>query len=276
MISKELFLQMLSDGNSHRKQFSSHSGVQKAKVSPTFSITFDCGLVKHFKAKTGRDLTWNPNHKQFYCFLRTAVDIEQVENWERSQGTRVFIRSLLDSTVALDTNFADLASGEKTFFGTQEEHAKYSRQEDAIEQCALGMANTIKDLEHLNGTDYICSIPASAEKDFDLPRELAKRISVKVEKRDISDSVQVTGKVKSAKDCSLEDKWDTWSKATLTWSGGLKLEGSKILLVDDKYQSGVTMHNIAAWFFKQGVSEVHGIAVVKTMRDTDNLDVIET
>ena len=275
MISKEQFLEMLRDGDSHRKQFSEHSGVQKNKSSPTFSVPFDCGLGMHFTAKTGHCLKWNPKFSQFYCFLRNTDDINAVEAWETEQGTRVFIRSLLDSAVALDVNFVDNTSGEKTHFGSLEENAKYREDTGAINQCASAMTELVEDIDHLRNADCICAIPANPRKKFDFPRELAGLLAEKLRMPDTTGNIDLSGKRKSAKDCSVDEKWETWAAAELELNG-INLTGKKIILVDDKYQSGVTMHVVASWLKSQGVSEVHGVVVVKTLRDTDNLDVVET
>lgn len=274
MITKDQFLNMLRDGDSHRKQFSSHSGIQKDKSSPTFSVPFDCGLVRHFTNKTGYGLRWNPKFGQHYCFLRTRADIDAVEAWEAAQGTRVFIRSLLDSSVALDVNFFDNTSGEKTRFGALEEAAKYHQDRDAIEACAGALCELIEDVEHLRTAGVVCAVPAMASKGLDAPREIASCLSQMTGKQDITGNVRLTAKAKSAKDCSVDEKWDVWAAAGIDLDTPA-LAGKKIILVDDKYQSGVTMHVLAARLKSGGADEVHGVSVVKTLRDTDNLDVIE-
>lgn len=275
MTTKKQFLDMLRDGDSHRKQFSSHSGVQKDKASPTFSVPFDSGLVGHFTNKTGYRLTWNEKFGQHYCFLRSGADIEAVEAWETAQGTRVFLRSLMDSSVALDVNFVDNKSGEKTWFGTLEEAAKYHGDRDAIEACAAAMCELINDVEHLRAADVICAVPAMATKGFDAPREIASRLSQMTGKQDITGNARLTAKAKSAKDCSVEEKWDVWAAAEIELDRPA-LAGKKVILIDDKYQSGVTMHVVAARLKSGGADEVHGVSVVKTLRDIDNLDVVES
>ena len=121
----------------------------------------------------------------------------------------------------------------------------------------------------------VCAVPAAAEKVFDMPRELAKQISHLTGIQDLTPHVVLNDKVKSAKDCALEDKWATWEEANIEFDHSL-IAGKRVLLVDDKYQSGLTMHFVAAKFLEAGAAEVHGIAMVKTLRDTDNLNVVES
>ncbi len=273
MITKSAFFEMHEDGETHRKQFSAHSGIQKNKSSPTFSIPFDNGLGQHFTNKTGRPLRWNEAYKQHYCFLQNQDAIDEAESWEAAQGTRVFIRSLLNSAIALDFNFRDNQSREKTHFGQLEERAKHNQDADAITTIVDAFAETIDDVHHLSKADLICAVPALESKLFDLPRTLASELSARAEMADITPHMKLKGKEKSAKDCSMEQKWDTWSAADLSIEG-FDVSGKKVILLDDKYQSGVTMHIIAACLFARGAAEIHGLVVVKTLRDTDNLNVV--
>lgn len=274
-MTKAEFLQMLRDGDTHRKQFSSHSGVQKNKTSPTFSVPFDCGLVRHFTDKTGYRLTWNARFGQFYCFLRTGADIDAAEAWEKAQGTRVFIRSLLDSVVALDVNFLDNSSGQKTYFGSLEEAAKYHADSSAIEPCASALCELVRDVEHLRSANVVCAVPAAASKGFDAPREITALLSKMIGKPNVTGYIRLTAKAKSAKECSLEEKWDVWANAEVDVDTQA-FSGKKVIIVDDKYQSGVTMHVVAQKLRENGAAEVHGVCVVKTLRDTDNVDVVDS
>lgn len=268
-------LAMLEDGRTHRKQFSQNNGVQKNKRSPTFSVPFDAGLCQHFLDGTNKVLNYNHNYDQHYCFLRAEEDVQLVESWAEQQGARVFIRNLLSSTIALDHNFTDNTSGQKTVVGQLEEAAKHSGDESAISELARISSETIIDISYLKSVDMLCAVPAAAEKVFDMPRELAKQISHLTGIQDLTPHVVLNDKVKSAKDCALEDKWATWEEANIEFDHSL-IAGKRVLLVDDKYQSGLTMHFVAAKFLEAGAAEVHGIAMVKTLRDTDNLNVVES
>ena len=275
-MNKNQVLDMLADGRTHRKQFSANNGVQKHKKNslPTFSVPFDNGLLRHVRDGTGKDLKYNPNLKQFYCFLRTDEDINAAEAWAAKQGTRVFIRNLLSSTVALDFNFVDNKSGQKTQVGLWEEAAKHSQDERAMTNLANQACAAIDDISYLQGANLVCAVPAVAEKGFDLPTSLAAMVSRQCGKPNWTPNLLLSGKAKSAKDCSIEEKWDAWANAKLEAKVN-DLGGKSVILLDDKYQSGLTMHFVAAKLLALGAREVHGLAIVKTLRDTDNLDVIE-
>jgi predicted amidophosphoribosyltransferase len=49
------------------------------------------------------------------------------------------------------------------------------------------------------------------------------------------------------------------------------LEGRTVLLLDDLYQSGISMNYVAMELLAAGVKEVFGLACEKTCRNDDNL-----
>lgn len=207
-ISKESVFAMMNDGGTHRKQFSHSSGVQKNKDRPTFSVPFDNCLVRHFLSGTGRRLTFNAQHNQHYCFLKSPQDILEVEAWEMAQGTRVFIRNTLTSTVALDLNFLDNETGTKTLVGAHEEAAKHYKSEESIAFLVEQSRNLIGSIDYLAKADFICGVPAPVEKGFDLPTRVAVDLSKMIEIPDITECFNVTHKPKSLKSCTLDEKWD--------------------------------------------------------------------
>lgn len=268
-ITKEAVFHILNDDGTHRKQFSANSGVQKNKSSPTFSVPFDSGLCEHFRNGTENWLQYGVDHNQYYCFLRNQTAISAAESWEACQGTRVFLKNTLTTSLALDFNFIDNTSGKKTKLGKAEEAAKHSQDENAIVSLTRLSAETIADIAYLKQADYICAVPATPEKRFDLPTRLARCISEKLGKPDLTPHFSVTGKDNSLRSCTLGEKWDVWSSTKIVYNGP-NIEGKKIILIDDKYQSGVTLQYIGMVLQEHGASEIHGLCMVKTLRDTDN------
>lgn len=265
---------MLGDGDTHRKQFSQSSGVQKQKARPTFSVPFDNGLCKHFFDGTGLSLRHNAEYKQFYCFLDTPQKISMAEDWERSQGSRVFIRNLLRSSLALDVNFFDNVSGAKTDIGNLEERAKHHQDADAIKRLAEISSITISGVSYLHETHAICAVPALKDKIFDLPREITRIASRITGKFDVTGFFDLDGKDFSSKENALSEKWDNWERCIFKYSGP-SLAGLSVIILDDKYQSGITQQFFASKLLELGCSSVHGLSMVKTLRDTDNNTVVD-
>jgi hypothetical protein len=206
MISKASLQELLDGGGTFRKQFSAHTGVQKEKRSPTFSVPFDNGLVRHFCDGTGLALRWNDVHQQFYCFLKDQKAVDSAELWEKEQGTRVFLRNLLNSSLALDLNFEDNISGQKTRIGALEEKAKHHRDRDAIVELAHLSVDTISAISFLSSCEFVLGVPAMPDKEFDVPRSLAECISGMTGKPDLTGEIYLKGKEKSAKAVELSEK----------------------------------------------------------------------
>ena len=67
------------------------------------------------------------------------------------------------------------------------------------------------------------------------------------------------------------EKWDALAGVEfLTQDNTATLQGKSIILVDDKYQSGITLQFVASRLLEKGASKVFGLCAVKTWRDDDN------
>lgn len=64
---------------------------------------------------------------------------------------------------------------------------------------------------------------------------------------------------------SLEDKLDALLDSHLVIADDVDLEGKSILLVDDLYQSGLTMQYVAMILKNAGCSRVFGLTLVKSL-----------
>jgi predicted amidophosphoribosyltransferase len=111
-------------------------------------------------------------------------------------------------------------------------------------------------------------VPPSAGKVWDLPEEIAKQVAKKSQKEDISPLVRFRKAKQSVKNLTLCEKWAALESAQLIVSASVK--GRRIILIDDKYQSGTTLQFVASKLRAAGASEVLGLSCVKTWRDTDN------
>ena len=76
----------------------------------------------------------------------------------------------------------------------------------------------------------------------------------------------------SVKYCAFEEKWEVWEKAKVSFqkSADFNVNGKTIILIDDIYQSGITIQYIAMKLQQAGAKEVYGLCFEKTLRDTDN------
>lgn len=260
-------------GNTHdtkKKCFSRHSGVQEKKSRPTFSIGLNQKFLKNiFEQQTGLRLVANDQYGQFFCFLPDQQKINEVKEWEKKQGSVVYIADSLTGSIALDYNFTDNTSGKKTYLGEVEELAKHGQDPQAIGTIIGMVAEKISQLKPYNDAPLICAVPCSAGKTFDLPREIAAGVAHILGKENITSKLVLGTQKASIKALPLQQKWDAWEAASLTCLAD-NIIGKSVVLIDDKYQSGMTLNYTAKKLQEAGVSAVYGLCVVKTLRDTDN------
>ena len=140
---------------------------------------------------------------------------------------------------------------------------------DAIKALAEHCINTITRIPLYRYADMVCATPSRPEKGFDLPSEVVSIVSDRIKKEDITGHFEFGEKKPPLKSAPLDDKWDAWDESQLIFDN-IDITNKKIILIDDKYQSGTTIQYVAMKLQMAGASEVYGLSMVKTMRDTDN------
>jgi predicted amidophosphoribosyltransferase len=221
-------------------------------------------LGKLFAAETGIVLKSGPFGP--YGYLTAQAQIDAALAWQADRAELVFLRDALTSSVALGFNLA--SAGVYTDLGHAEHDAKANRNAVAIAVLAKACATAINSLAFYKECTGICAVPPSPDKEWDLPSELAHIVAKQVRKADISPALRFSKKKASVKELSLDEKWDALEAAKLQIN--INVTKKKIILLDDKYQSGTTAQFIASKLFDAGATEVHGLFCVKTWRDTDN------
>lgn len=250
-----------------RKCFYGNSEVQKRKEKPTFSVSIE-SAKKVFESQTGLQLSYNPNYDKYWKYV-DSNEIDIIEAWEKDQGNMIYLRDCLSLSVALDTNLTDNSSGMYTCIGALEHNGKTNKDCNAVIQLARIVADKIKHLPYYKDADYICSVPPRPDKDFDLPSSVVSLVSQKIGKPDITSGFKFGGQKSSVKASSFEEKWRVWEDAHLSFSCNVK--NKTVVLIDDKYQSGITIQYIAMKLQEAGVQQIYGLSFVKTLRDTDNV-----
>lgn len=254
-----------------KKCFHGNSEVQKRKEKPTFSVSIE-SAKKIFEAQTGQSLSYKPNFDKYWKYVSTE-EIEQIEEWERNQGSLIYLRDCLSLSVAIDSNLTDNTSGQYTTIGALEHNGKNNRDQNAINQLADTVSQVIQYLPFYKDADLICSVPPRPDKDFDLPSSVTKLVSDKVGKQDVTGGFVFNGQKSSVKAATFDEKWNVWEGAQVSFqnSSAFNVSDKTIILIDDKYQSGITIQYIAMKLQQAGAHEVYGLSFVKTLRDTDNV-----
>jgi predicted amidophosphoribosyltransferase len=221
-------------------------------------------LDRMFEAETGIATKSGPHGP--YVFLSDKGQIEKALKWQEARKSLIFLRDLLDCSLALDFNFAEAAT--YTDIGKAERQAKANADAQAVQYLVSRCHSAATKLGLYKECDAVCAVPPSAGKVWDLPEEIAKQVAKKSQKDDISPLVRFRKAKQSVKNLALCDKWGALEAAQLIVSASVK--GRRIILIDDKYQSGTTLQFVASKLFAAGASEVLGLSCVKTWRDTDN------
>lgn len=254
-----------------RKCFADNSGVQKRKARPTFSVAIE-SAKKVFEAQTGLELRESQEHRNYWRFV-SPEEIGTVEQWERNQGSLIYLRDCMSLSVALDSNLTDNTSGQYTAMGALEHNGKHNRDKNAINQLADTVSQVIQYLPYYKDADLICSVPPRPDKDFDLPSNVTSLVSAKVGKPNVTGGFVFSGQKSSVKSSTFDEKWNVWEEAQVSFqnSPSFNVSDKTVILIDDKYQSGITIQYIAMKLQQAGAHEVYGLSFVKTLRDTDNV-----
>lgn len=239
--------------------------VVKEKPDGTYVVgTKFHSLDRLFEAETGIATKSGPYGQ--YVFLSDKGQIEKALKWQETRKSLIFLRDLLDCSLALDFNFAE--AGTYTKMGSAEHQAKANGDATAVSYLTHRCLSAVTKLCLYKECDSVCAVPPSPGKAWDLPEEITKRVAEKSQKANISPFVRFHKAKQSVKSLALRDKWGALESAQLVVSSNIK--GQKIVLIDDKYQSGTTLQFVASKLFAAGASEVLGLSCVKTWRDTDN------
>lgn len=200
------------------------------------------------------------------CFYRQIFSEEEFRNLEsfvRQFKDLVFLRDTLDLSVALSMH--ETKRDNRTELGEHEFRVKYrSEQLDtSADKAALvaEMQRRLEELPYFKLADYICAVPSSKPFMKEIVNELTGFGFV-----DISNKVSWENKSGSLKNVDTADeKLDMIQSWGFLIAENLDLKGKTVLLVDDMYQSGVTMQYIAMRMKDAGAKRVFGMALVKSL-----------
>ena len=270
-ITKERFFELRDDPSTHRKEFGKRSGVQKAKKStPTFSVKFQETIRPIYESMTGNQLIYNQQYEQFYHWLDRPEAIGLVERWEKNMGDYVFLRDCLFTSIALSAHMEE-DNRTQTNVGKVFNYAKYKVGQEkharAVEVLAGRMIKAIEKLPFYREATHIAAVPPRPGKEFDLPSALVAEIARKRKMVDITDNFRYSNQRVPVKTLERNQKWANCEQSGLSFNGQLD---QPVILIDDLYQSGVTVNYTAMTLQQAGATSVYGLYAVKSQRDTDN------
>lgn len=170
----------------------------------------------------------------------------------------VFLRDCLDISIALSINLGE--DNEFTPIGLAENKVKYPKGEAIAGYQKLlvdALQTRLDQFTILSNADCICCVPTNTPV---MPSIVSQLSGFKFD--DISDQVYWKDKFDSLKNAeSPEDKLELLEQFGLVIDADVK--GKNVLLVDDMYQSGLTIQYVAMGLKEKGANRVYGVSLVK-------------
>lgn len=216
-------------------------------------------------------------------YLRGATDeqVDRVRDFLDTFAIAIAIEDLTEGSFALSRNFERVGDDwKRTVIGQLVHDAKpydatpTREHRAAAKKLAAKMAAFIEACGCLRGVDSVVAVPPSdATRVYALPRILAAAIASKCDLQDLSSAVTKLRVTEQLKNLSKAEKADELVGSIEIASDDV--DGRRILVIDDLYQSGTTLNFVGLELLGAGAAEVHGLAATKTMRDTDNVAVAD-
>jgi hypothetical protein len=260
----------LEDVERHRREspkrcrFLDHNVIRERPDETYIVSTKFHSVTQMFEAETGittREGPYGP-----YAYLSDKDQIEAALTWQESRCALIFLRDALDCSLALDLNLRE--PGVYTDIGLAEHNAKVNGNQEAITYLAGKCFSIISALGLYKDCTAVCAVPPSPNKTWDLPTEIVRQVATKSQKANIWSMVRFQKIKQRIKSAALSDRWGALDAAES--EGNKAVSGHRVIVIDDKYQSGTTIQFVASKLFHAGTAEVLGLSCVKTWRDTDN------
>jgi hypothetical protein len=217
-----------------------------------------------------------------YTFLKDAKDdpedLIKVQNWLDIIGNYVAIRDCLALSFALDydreegdpdkpqTIVGVLRSRAKPYGGEKPTSDTFAAADELIEACL----EFIENLNCYKSADVVVAMPPSdPTKPYNLPAYIASGIAKALNKPDLTKGIETISTRSGLKEVPIEDKLSTLEETIAVDQNIFK--GKTVLLIDDLYQSGVSINYAAMLLLEAGAKKIFGLACEKTCSNDDNI-----
>ena len=200
----------------------------------------------------------------FYRRIDTQAEFHKLEAFIEKYKDIVFLKDTLDLSVALSMHESE--PNVRTTLGEHEYNLKYQsvNNDTTVDITALmaEMQKRLEELPYFRYADFICCVPSAHPIMQDVISGLKRFDFV-----DISDKVSWANKQGSLKNVeTTEEKLAMVQSWGLQISEDIDLKDKTVLLVDDMYQSGVSMQYVGMGLKETGAKRVFGMSLVKSLR----------
>jgi hypothetical protein len=235
-------------------------GAASSGVTGYFNVPFDETIGKLFPWRLFQ------NKYGYSRTVKSDAEFRQISEWVDDNRSVVFIRSLLDTCVAASEHQGDDGRSD---IGELEYRAKWQNDPEAADELGRILGDLFERLYRGMGVSAVCAVPSSTPGAESLPMRLAKQLAVRFDLKDVTGRLRWQTKKDTIKDKEAAAKWGLLEAVGLAVDGSLSKE--RVLIVDDMYQSGATVHFVASRLQEAGANAVHCLAVSKSRGDKDNL-----
>ncbi len=256
---------------------------EPAREDGDWGLTFPSEPYSRIFDRAFPDLAKNPwrvVERSCATFFRgiTGADLQAVRQFIETLRPCVVIKDFTSASLALGFRARQSASGdlEATELGQLMRDAKPYNEPPTEDhkRCGTELARRmwtfVNAMPFYRDVDGFVAVPPSdPAKAFSLPRGFARGLAKRTHRLDLSGAVTKLKVTRQLKNLPLEQKVEALV-------GSVSVDASRvanktIVVVDDLYQSGLTINYIAEELRQAGAKEVFGLAAVKTMRNDDNL-----
>ncbi|MGN1220706.1 MAG: hypothetical protein ACI4TU_07185 [Candidatus Cryptobacteroides sp.] len=225
------------------------------------TVPFGESIGPMLKEQTGVALRKSRNGK--YYNRLSQYEYEKVKLFVDTYSSVVFLRDLLDVSIALSLNFE--SDGEThTHIGLLEKSAKYDNDLGALHQLAAIVDDFMAKTPLYANAAFICAVPPTRPGEKNLPIRVSEELT-RFNGSNVSSSLVWTTKTESLKNADGADKLEILQHSGLTIAEGLDFVGKDVVLLDDLYMSGITLQYVAMKLKEAGAGKVYGLCLVKSL-----------
>lgn len=190
-------------------------------------------------------------------------------------GKIVLIHDLLDASYALDyvKEGGNPNELDTEIYKLIKRAKNYTKAENVDQASRDQLGAKLTDFLLASGlykfVDAVVAMPSSkADSSLSLPRSLASQLSAKFELPDLSDALRTSQDRQQLKTLALAEK-EAAIRNTLQCDSNL-VGGKSILLLDDTFQSGISLNSAGALLRLSGATRIVGLCCEKTVRNDAN------
>lgn len=181
----------------------------------------------------------------------------------------VFIDTALGQTFALSYHMKPFYNAGRTEIGELHYQAKYHQDKAKALELTKHFENFILCHPSYSLSDLLIPVPFYGRKSFDLPAFLVEQLCNKLNIKSGRSLVRKVKSTKEMKNASEEEKSNI-IRGAFEVVEDAAIKGKLITIIDDIYQSGNTLHELASVLQHAGAT-VQGLVATKTLR-TSNQD----